>query len=91
MPATKVTNTVPIITRIERFGTNEDAENSAERLVNTSESSVQANLGRITRWVGTEDNGIHHGSLVKGRSHQIYSWRVGMRSADPAAVSNSVT
>ena len=47
-------------TRIERFGTNEDAENSAERPVNTSESSVQANLGCITRWVSTEGNGSHH-------------------------------
>jgi hypothetical protein len=56
-------------TRNERFGTNEDAENSAEGPVNTSESSVQANLGCITRWVRAEGNGNHHRSLVKGRSH----------------------
>jgi hypothetical protein len=58
------------ITRIERFETNEDAENSAERPVKTSESSVQANLRCITRWVSTEGNGSHHGSTVKGGSHR---------------------
>jgi hypothetical protein len=49
-----------IVTRIERFGTNEDAEKSAERPVNTSEGSLQANMGWITRWVSTKAKGIHY-------------------------------